>query len=472
MTPRAIVVGSGPNGLTAAIVLARAGVDVTVLEANETIGGGTRSLELTLPGFTHDICSAIHPMAVASPIFKSLALETQGLEWIQPPAEVAHPLDDGTVGLLYRSLDATANGLGADGGAYAKLLGPLVDESHELLDSLLGPLLPPRHPLMLARFGLKAIRSADGLARAKFDREPARALFAGIAAHSMLPLTAMGSASFALVLAMAGHANGWPMPRGGSQSIARALARTLEAAGGRIVISHKVTSDAELADADLVLFDITPRQLLTIAGDRLPHRYRARLERYRYGPAAFKIDWALSDPIPWRAVDTARAGTVHLGGTLDEIASAEDDVAHGRCAEQPFVLVAQQSLFDDTRAPKGKHTAWGYCHVPNGSTVDMTKRIEDQIERFAPGFRDVVLSRSTLTPAGLELSNANYIGGDIVGGANDLRQTFARPVLARDPYSIPVKGWFFCSASTPPGGGVHGMCGFHAAESALRSLRR
>ena len=471
MARRAIVVGSGPNGLTAAILLARAGLDVTVFEANETIGGGIRSAELTLPGFTHDVCSAIHPMAIASPVFRSLKLETQGLEWIQPSAAVAHPLDDGRWALLERSLDATAAGLGGDAHSYRKLLAPLIERSETLMPALLEPLIPPHHPIMMARFGLKAIRSADGLARTKFEGEAARALLAGIAAHSMLPLTAMGSASFALVLAMAGHAYGWPMPKGGSQRIAEALAGLLRGAGGVVVVGHQVMNADQLAGADVVMFDVTPRQLIAIAGDRLPHRYRRRLEGYRYGPAAFKVDWALSQPIPWRAPEIARGGTVHIGGTLAEIASSEGEVAEGRCSERPFVLLAQQSLFDSTRAPAGSHTAWGYCHVPNGSTVDMTARIEAQIERFAPGFRDIVIGRSVMTPADLERKNHNYIGGDIVGGANDLAQTFARPILARDPYAIPVKGWFLCSASTPPGGGVHGMCGYHAARAALRSIK-
>jgi phytoene dehydrogenase-like protein len=468
---RAIVVGSGPNGLTAAVVLARAGLDVTVLEANHTIGGGARSAELTLSGFTHDICSAIHPMATASPVFRALELESHGLEWIDA-TPVAHPLDGERVVLLQRSLDATARGLGRDERAYIRFMKPLVDSWEALLPSLLAPLIPPRHPIRMARFGLKALRSADGLARARFEGAQARAMFAGIAAHSMLPLTAMGSASFGLVLAMAGHAVGWPMPRGGSQSIADSLARLLSDSSGSIVTGHRVSNAGELRNADVVLFDITPRQLIAIAGDILPSRYRRKLERFRYGPAAFKVDWALSQPIPWRSEETARAGTVHIGGTIDEIATSEHDVASGRHPEKPFVLLAQQSLFDDSRAPAGKHTGWAYCHVPNGSTVDMTDRIEAQVERFAPGFRETILARSVLTPAQLEQHDANYIGGDIVGGANDLWQTLARPTLAPDPYAIPVKGWFLCSSSTPPGGGVHGMCGYHAAQSALRSLSR
>ena len=470
MPRRAIVVGSGPNGLAAGITLAQAGLDVTVIEAEDTIGGGMRSAALTLPGFTHDVCSAIHPMALASPFFRSQPLEQHGLQWIHSPASLAHPLDDGGAVLLERSLDATAAALGSDARAYRHLFAPLVDHADTLLDALLAPLLPPKHPITLARFGITALRSAQGLAHARFRAEHARALFAGIAAHSVLPLTAAASASFGLVLGMAGHAWGWPLPRGGSQSIANALSAQLVSLGGTMTTGHSVRLHAELAGADVVMFDVSPRELVAIAGERLPRRYARRLKRYRYGPAAFKIDWALEAPIPWRATECRRAATVHLGGTLDEIARSERDVADGRHAERPFVLLAQPSLFDDTRAPANRHTAWAYCHVPNGSTFDMAARIEAQVERFAPGFRDLVLARAVMTPADLERHNANYAGGDVVGGANDLAQTLARPVLALDPYAIPVRGWFLCSASTPPGGGVHGMAGFHAARSALRSL--
>jgi phytoene dehydrogenase-like protein len=475
MTHRAIVVGSGPNGLAGAIALAQAGLEVTILEAKETIGGGTRSAELTLPGFTHDVCSAIHPMAVGSPFFRSLGLERHGLQWIHPPAPLAHPLDDGTAVVLERSVDATAEALGADARAYRRLFGPLVEHSNELFDALLQPLIPPRHPIAVARFGLSAIRSASALSRARFRGERARALFAGIAAHSFLPLTAAGSASFGLVLATAGHAWGWPLPRGGSQRIADALAASLKNLGGSIVTGERVIDAAEFSDADTVMFDTSPRVLASIAGDWLPPRYRRRLLRYRDGPAAFKMDWALSAPIPWRAKECERAGTVHIGGTLEEIALSERDVADGRHPERPFVLLAQQSLFDETRAPRGQHAAWAYCHVPNGSTFDMASRIEAQIERFAPGFRDIILARHVTTPDDFERYNANYSGGDVVGGANDLWQLFARPVLALDPYAVPVRRtrgeWFICSASTPPGAGVHGMCGFNAARSALKRLR-
>jgi phytoene dehydrogenase-like protein len=471
MTRRsAIVVGSGPNGLAAAITLAQAGCDVTVLEAEGTVGGGTRSAALTLPGFIHDRCSAIHPLGVASPFFRSLPLADLGLEWIHPPAPLAHPLGDGSAVVLERSIDTTCDGLGIDASAYRSLFAPLASTWERLLDGVLGPLWPPRHPLRLARFGLEAIRSARGLAKGRFRDDRARALFAGLAAHSVLSLDAPASASFGLILGTLGHAVGWPFPRGGSQAIPNALAAHLASLGGKVVTGHRVTDPAELADATVVMFDITPRQLIAIAGDRLPAGYRDRLARYRYGPAAFKVDWALSGPIPWRAAACGRAATVHVGGTLDEIAASEHDAWSGQTAEWPFVLLTQPSLFDGSRAPPGQHTAWAYCHVPNGSAVDMTARIEAQVERFAPGFRDVVLERRVTTPAELERHNANYVGGDIVGGSNDLMQLLARPVVAADPYALPARGWYLCSASTPPGGGVHGMSGYRAARSALRSL--
>jgi phytoene dehydrogenase-like protein len=466
-----VVVGSGPNGLSAAIALARAGCRVTVLEAEDTIGGGTRSAELTLPGFVHDICSAIHPLGVASPFFRSLPLGDFGLQWIHSPVPLAHPLDDGTAIILHRSIEETAAGLGADGPAYRDLLAPLLADSDALLDATLAPLFPPRHPIALARFGRHGMRSARGLAQGRFRGERARALFAGLAAHSVLALEAPFSASFALMLGMLGHRSGWPLPRGGSGMIARALAGYLTSLGGEIVTSRRVTDQADLPPASAVLFDVTPRQLLRIAGDRLPSHYRRQLGRYRYGPAAYKLDWALDGPIPWRAPDCAGAATVHLGGTLDEIAASERAATQGEHSDRPFVLLAQSSLFDPTRAPAGKHTAWAYCHVPNGSTTDMTERIERQVERFAPGFRGRILARHVMPPAELERHNANYIGGDIVGGSNDMWQLLARPVPRLNPYATPVKGWFLCSASTPPGGGVHGMAGFHAARAALRAGR-
>jgi phytoene dehydrogenase-like protein len=464
-----IVVGSGPNGLAAAITLARAGRSVLVVEARETVGGGMRTEELTLDGFRHDTCSAIHPLGVASPFLRSVPLADHGVEWVHPPAPLAHPLDDGTAVVLERGLAETADGLGPDGPAWQRLFAPLVEAADALVaDALAGP-RPPRHPVLMGRFGLKALRSATGLSRSAFDGDRARALFAGNAAHSMLPLDAAASASFGLVLAMLGHAVGWPMPRGGSQALADGLASYLRSLGGEIETGRAVESlDEAQSLGRLVLLDVGPRQLLALAGTRLDGRYRRALERYRLGPGVVKVDYALSGPMPWRAEACARAATLHLGGTLDELAAAEAAVARGGHPERPFVLVAQQSLFDATRAPEGHHTLWAYTHVPNGSTVDVTGRIEGQLERFAPGFRDLVLARSVLTPADLEARNANYVGGDINGGSAELRQLFTRPVARPVPYRTPLEGVYLCSASTPPGGGVHGMCGYHAARAALR----
>jgi phytoene dehydrogenase-like protein len=467
----AIVVGSGPNGLAAAIVLARADQSVLVLEGRDTIGGGLRTEELTLPGFRHDTCSAIHPLGIASPFMRSVPLAEHGVEWIQPPSPLAHPLDDGTAVLLERSLAETAAGLGEDGRAWRRLFDPLVDASDELVAGTLAGPRPPRHPIHMARFGLNALRSATGLSRSRFDGERARALFAGNAAHAMLPLEAKATASFGLVLAMLGHSVGWPLPRGGSQSIADALASYFRSLGGDIETGRQVTSLADVRGAArLVLLDVTPRQFLAIAGDEAPARYRRALEKYRYGPGVVKVDYALSGPVPWAAPECARAATVHLGGTLDEIATAEALVAAGRVPERPYVLVAQQSLFDPSRAPAGRHTLWAYTHVPNASTATdaAVTAIESQLERFAPGFRDLVLERSVLDPAAMEASNPNYVGGDIAGGSADLRQLFARPVARPNPYRTPIKGVYLCSSSTPPGGGVHGMCGYHAARGALR----
>jgi phytoene dehydrogenase-like protein len=472
VAPDAIVVGSGPNGLAAAIVLAQAGVRVQVLEGEETIGGGLRTAELTLPGFRHDVCSAIHPLGVASPFLKTLPLERHGVEWIQPPAPLAHPFDDGTAALLERSLDATAATLGEDGARYVKLMEPLCDDAPALMEEILSPLHLPRHPLLLTRFGARGVLPAARLARATFRGEKARGLFAGLAGHSILPLTRSPSGAFGLTLAILGHAVGWPLARGGSQSVADALAAHLRELGGELETGRPVRSLDELGDARAVLLDVTPRQFLAIAGDRLSSVYRRRLERYRYGPGVFKLDWALDAPIPWRAGECARAATVHLGCTLDEITAAERAPWHGETAERPYVLLAQQTLFDPTRAPEGKHTAWAYCHVPNGSTVDMAAAVEAQVERFAPGFRDRVLARSAKAPAELEAHNPNFVGGDINGGASDLRQLFTRPVARVTPSATPLEGVFICSSSTPPGGGVHGMCGFHAANAALRHLER
>ncbi len=468
MDSDAVVVGSGPNGLAAAIVLAQAGRSVAVLEASDTIGGGTRTAELTLPGYRHDVCSAIHPLGVTSPFFRSLRLDDRGLSWVRPPSPLAHPLDGGTAVILQRSVDDTAADLGPDGDAYGRLLRPLVDDWESVEADFLGPPGAPRHPLAFARLARHAAGSARSLVDRRFQGDRARALFAGLAAHAVIPLEMRPSAGFGLVLAILGHLTGWPFPRGGSGRLADALADVLRDLGGEIATSQPVRSLADLPAGATTLLSITPRQLLEIAGDQLPPRYRRRLSRYRYGPGVFKMDWALVEPIPWRARECGLAGTVHVGGTFEEIAAAEREVWEGKPPERPFVLLAQQSLFDPTRAPQGRHTAWAYCHVPNGCPDDMTERIEGQIERFAPGFRECILARSALGPGDMEARNPNYVGGDITGGANILRQVIGRPFLRRVPYSTPIPGVYLCSASTPPGGGVHGMCGYHAARSALK----
>ena len=438
-----------------------------MLEAAETIGGGTRTAELTLPGFRHDVCSAIHPLASASPFFRSLELDF-GL--IESPAALAHPLDDGSAVIVRRSVEETAAGLGQDADAYQNLFGRLVADWDRLEDEVLRPIVHvPLHPLLLSRFGLTALRSASGVARSRFKTKPGRALFAGAAAHSFLPLERRGSASFALVLLLLAHVAGWPFPRGGSQAIADKLAERLQSLGGEIETGRKVSSLRDLPPARLVLCDVTPRQLEQLAADLLPDRYRRRLRRWRYGPGVCKVDYALDGPIPWRAAEVAESATVHIGGTLDDIAASERAPWEGRNAERPFVLLAQQTLFDDSRAPAGKHTAWAYCHVPNGSTVDASTHIEAQIERFAPGFGELVLARAVRGPAELEHENANLVGGDISGGANDLAQLLARPAPRAVPYSTPVPWLYICSSSTPPGGGVHGICGHLAAKAALRA---
>jgi phytoene dehydrogenase-like protein len=468
MAHDAIVVGSGPNGLAAAITLARAGRSVLVLERRATVGGGSRSAELTLPGFVHDVCSAVHPLVLASPFFRSLPLQGHGLRMIQPPLPLAHPLEGGSAAIVERSVEATAARLGADGRAWRGIFEPLVRHAGDLLRQILGPLRPPRHPLVFTRFALTAAHSARGLARSRF-RDPApRALIAGIAAHSMLALEHIHTSGYALVLGGLAQWVGWPIAVGGSQSIADALASYLRSLGGEIRTDAPVDRIDELPPARAILCDISVRDLLRIAGDRFSPPYRAALRRFRYGPGVFKIDWALEAPIPWAASECRRAGTVHVGGTLDEIAAGESAVTQGRHAERPFVLVAQPSLFDDSRAPAGKHTAWAYCHVPPGSTQDMTDVIEGQIQRFAPGFRDVVLGRAVMGPAALEAYNPNYVGGDINGGLQDIRQLYTRPAMRLDPYSTPARDIYLCSSATPPGGGVHGMCGYWAARSALR----
>lgn len=464
----AVIVGSGPNGLAAAIVMAQAGRSVLIREARETPGGGAASAELTLPGFVHDPFSAIHPLAAGSPFFTSLPLESHGLQWVHPPAALAHPFDDGTAALLHGSVQDTAADLGADAEAYVELLGPFTEEWERLGTDVLAPLRFPRNPLLLARFGLRAFRSAEGLANRVFTGDAARALFTGVAAHAAVPLDRAATAAFGLVLMIAGHAVGWPMPRGGTAGIAEALVSHLRTLGGKIETRAPVRSLRDLPPSRAVFFDVTPRQLLEIMGDRLPSRYRRKLQSYRYGPGVFKIDWALAEPIPWRAPECARALTLHLGGSTAEIARSESESWNGTPPARPYMILTQPTRFDPTRAPAGKHTAWAYCHVPNGSTADMTGRMEAQIERFAPGFSDLVLARHTMGPAQLQARNPNLVGGDINGGAADLGQLFFRPAPRRDPYSIPLPGHYLCSASTPPGGGVHGMCGYHAAQAALR----
>jgi phytoene dehydrogenase-like protein len=462
----AIVIGSGPNGLAAAIELARAGLKVRVYEANQTIGGGARSGELTLPGFKHDLCSAVHPLAAGSPYFSKLPLHKYGWEFIQPPIALAHPFDDGTAAVLDRSLDITSKNLGRDQRAYHQLITPFVERWSTLAEDLLGPPRFPRHPLTTARFGIHAIRSAKGFAESKFREDKTRALFAGLAAHSFLSLDRLATAAFGLVLGVLAHVNGWPIAKGGSQSISNALAAYFKDLGGEIVTNRRVQSLSELPATKAALCDVTPRQLLSLAGESLPSAFGHRLTRYTYGPAAFKIDWALSDPVPWKASECSKAATIHLGGSFSEILLSEKLATSGQHAEKPFMILAQPSLFDSTRAPEGKHTLWAYCHVPNSSTVDMTERMENQIERFAPGFRDCILARTVTTPALLEQHNANLIGGDINGGSQHLAQMFTRPTARL--YSTPVKGLYLCSSSTPPGGGVHGLCGYNAARVALR----
>jgi len=467
----AVVVGSGPNGLAAAIVLARARRSVLVLEAAEALGGGLRSAELTLPGFVHDVCAAVVPLTLASPFLSSLPLADFGLQLLQPRVPLAHPLDDGTAAVLNRSVEHTAAGLGADGRAYAGLMGPIVASWRHLLQELLGPFRVPRHPLAMARFGLQAILPATILARLVFREPRAQALLAGMSAHSMLPLERPVSAAFGLVLGMLGHAVGWPIVRGGSQRLAEALVAYLGTLGGHTRTRSQIDSLADVPRHRAVLLDLAPRQILTIGGAILPVAYRRQLARFRYGPGIFKVDWALDQPIPWIAEACRVAGTIHLGGTLEEVAASERSAWNGRPAERPFVILVQPTLVDSTRAPTGRHTAWAYCHVPHGSTVDMTRAIEDQVERFAPGFRSRVLARSVKNAAQVEASNANYVGGDINGGVHDLWQTWTRPAARAVPYATPNPRLFICSSSTPPGGGVHGMCGFHAARAALRRLR-
>lgn len=468
----AVVIGAGPNGLAAAIALAQQGFAVQVLEAHAEVGGGTRTAQLTLPGFQHDVCSAVHPLGELSPFFASLPLEQHGLSWAHPPVSVAHPLDDGPCVTLERSVAGTAEGLGDDARAYRKLMDGFVRVGRPLLADLLGPLRIPRHPFAMARFGFYGARSAVGLARGLFDEPRARALLAGCAAHSILPLDRWFTGAVGLVFAFSGHLCDWPVARGGSQAITHALASYLRSLGGEITTGRRVTAMRELPAARVYLFDVAPKQVCEIAADDLPGRYLRRLGRYKYGPAVFKLDWALSGPIPWRDPTCARASTVHVGGTLEEVAAAEAAAFRGEHHPRPFVLVAQQSHFDDTRAPQGRHTGYAYCHAPFGSSLDQTEAVERQVERFAPGFRDLILARKAHSPADFERYNESFVGGVIAGGQSDITQMFTRPVARLDPYSTPNPRIYFCSGATPPGGGVHGLCGYFAAQSAARALHR
>jgi len=470
MNRKACVIGSGPNGLAAAIVLARAGLKVRVYEAEATAGGAVRTLELTLPGFLHDFGSAVYPLGAGSPFFSSLPLEDYGLRWVHSPAPLAHPLDDGTAVMLERRLLDAQSSLGVDGKAWLELFQPFVERWTEFAPEVLRPLPAiPKHPGLMARFGLSALSSAKSIA-SRFQSGRTRALFAGLAAHSFLALDETLSGAFGMLMTVPAHAVGWPIARGGSQFLTDALCGYLSTIGGSVKTSSRVESIAAVSDYGLVLCDLTPRQLLKIVGSKLSDSYKERLSRFRYGPGVFKVDYALSEPIPWRARECLRAATVHLGGSFEEIAASEKAMKIGRQAEPPFVLLAQPSLFDPSRAPAGKHTAWAYCHVPNGSKSDMLDKLEQQIERFAPGFRQIVLARRALSPTDLEGMDSNLVGGDIVGGALDLRQFLFRPTSKH--YATSSSDVFICSASTPPGGGVHGMCGYHAAKAALTTLGR
>lgn len=464
----AIVIGSGPNGLSAAITLAEQGASVHLIEGNDEIGGGTRTSELTLPGYLHDVCSAIHPLGELSPFFSSLPLKEYGLEWIHSPIPLAHPLDNGEAVFLDRSIAETAQTLGKDKKNYIRIVKPFVDQISDLIYNLLRPIRFPRNPLLMSRYFSQGLMPASTFAKLFFRSEKARALFAGMASHSVMPLGNLGTAAFGLMFLATAHAVGWPMAKGGSNSISRAMERYFRQLGGEITTGWKVESIEELPSAKAYLLDVSPRSLLHITGDKFPSSYKRKLEKYTYGPGVFKIDYALSEPIPWKNTKCREAATLHLGGPLAEITQAESLAWQKGELGSSFVLLAQQSIFDPSRAPKGKHTAWAYCHVPNGSTMDMTEIIESQIERFAPGFRECVIARNKMTTLDYESYNPNYIGGDITGGANTISQIIGRPTFQLLSYKTPLDNIYLCSSSTPPGGGVHGMAGYHAATSALK----
>jgi phytoene dehydrogenase-like protein len=467
----AVIVGAGPNGLSAAITLVKAGLQVLVLEKENTIGGGLRSRQLTLPGFQHDVCATVLAMALCSPALRDLPLEEFGLEWVYPPIPLAHPLDNGRAVLLHRSVEHTAEGLGEDGPAYRRLFTPFIDRWQDLMRDFLGPLpLPPRNPWLMACFGWEGLRPASRLARATFKTEAARGFFAGLAGHSMLRLETPASAAFGLMLGISAHAVGWPLVKGGSQNYANALSALLRSIGGEIETGFEVRRLDDLPDSKAVLLDVNPRAVLKIAGDRLTSGYARSLKRYRFGPGVCKVDYALSGPIPWQAEACSRAGTIHLGCTLDEIAASERAAWQGKHIDKPYVLLVQATTFDPSRAPVGKHTVWAYCHVPHASSKDVSERISDQIERFAPGFRDLILAKHVYSAAQMEMYNPNYVGGDINSGVQDLFQLFTRPAPRLNPYRTPVKGVYMCSSSTPPGGGVHGMGGYHSAKTVLKEI--
>jgi phytoene dehydrogenase-like protein len=467
----AVIVGSGPNGLAAAITMLKAGKSVAVIEAKETIGGGMRSKELTLPGYIHDVCSAIHPLGLASPFFTKLPLKEHGLEWIFPPIFLAHPFDDGSAAIVKRSITSTVRTIDPnDSEAYYRLMQDMSSRWYQIADDILGPLRFPRHPFALLSFGISAMQSAKGFAERHFKNFRAQALFAGLAAHSMIPLDRPLTAAFGIILGTLAHVSGWPLPKGGSQAITEALRSYISSLGGEFYTNTPVKSLSELPDSKVTLLDITPKQILQIAGDRLPEAYRKKLEAFRYGTGVFKVDFATDRPIPFKNEGCRQAGVVHIGGTFNEILESENMVWSGKSPKFPMVLLAQQSLFDTSRAPEGKHTVWAYCHTPNGSTEDRTEAIENQIERFAPGFKETIIARHSMNSMDFQSYDPNYIGGDINGGVQDWRQLFTRPVISLRPYKTPVKGLYICSSSTPPGGGVHGMCGFHAAKQALKDV--